>query len=207
MRDLHLRLASSAGAALSAAAGTTESAAAVQFELGGHGVRVEAEQAGGLTRFTHRADRVVWHRDDADALVRADLYFAVHAGPQQALAVIERDQHRKHRDVLLHGGLRFNLLDSAAERAIRIRVDRDRRLLAGLHGADIRFVHERARAHFREIGHRRDDGAAVDGRAAGLNDLSERDGLRNDRAANGCIHRRVGEALAGEFVGRGRAYE
>ena len=66
---------------------------------------------------------------------------------------VEVHEHREHRDVLLHDGLRLDLLDDAAEAAVGIRVDRDVRRLARMHVADVGLVEQRANAHDAEVGH------------------------------------------------------
>ena len=103
-------------------------------------------------------------------------------GLSSAFLVLEVHEHREHRHVLLHDGLRLDLLDHAAEAAIRIRVDRDVRRLARMHVADVGLVEQRANADDAEVGHLHDRRAAAH-RAVGRSDHGAfRHRLVDDRA-------------------------
>ena len=196
------RRAVAVAAATTLAAASAESATHGVPQLRLHAVGVQSEQRGRLPRFTRGTDCIVWHCDGAETFVGEHLDFAVHAGLEQPFAVVERNQHGEHRHVLLHGRLRFDFLDHAAERAIRKSVHGDLRRLAGLHGADVRFVHECARAHLGEVSHRRNDATAAHRLSAGLNDLTDRHRLRDDRAFDGRHHACILELLRGEVEAR-----
>ena len=165
----------------------------------------EAEHRARGDRFTRILDRVVRNREHAVVLIDEHGDRAVHARLEQRFGVVEVHEHREHRHVLLHDGLRLDLLDDAGEAAIGIRVDRDVRRLARMDVADVALVEQRANAHDAEVGHLDDRRAAAD-RAVGRRD----DGafghrLVDDVPSRRRLDRRVLERLLGEVEVRARA--
>src|SRR4029453_10387494 len=103
---------------------TTEPTAALSTHLGLDAVGVQPEQRRDCRGLANVLDRVVRNGKHVDALVDEDRDLAIHAGLEQALTVVEGDEHREHRDVLLDDCLRLDLLDDAPEGAGRRGIDR-----------------------------------------------------------------------------------
>ena len=134
-----------------AAAATT-----VRHRLCAYAVGVQAECEGCVCVFTRRANGVVWNRDHLRALIGANADFAVHAGAEQAICVVERDEHWKHRDVLLHDSRWLDLLHRAVECPVRKGVYEHHGVLSNPDLPDFGFTDECARTNFGEVCHRGD---------------------------------------------------
>ena len=127
------------------------------------------------------AERGVGHREHAVALADVDLDLGVHARPEQALLVLDPDQHREHGDVLLGLRLRLDLEHRALERPVGVGVHRDRGGLAGLDLADVGLVHQRADLDQVEVGHLEQRGAAAHVRGGRGDHRAALDVLLDDR--------------------------
>ena len=189
--DLHLHL-------LAAAGTSPETTAKARPNLRLDRIGIQPEERRRRARLTGGSDGVVRHGEGVKALVGEDGHLAVHAGLQGAVEILERDEHGEHGDVLKHDGLRFDFFHRAAEAAIGKGVDAHGRGLAHGDEADVRFGDERTRAHLGEVGHRDDDAAAADRAGPCLDDLADRDRLRDDGAEHGRLHGSVLQLLGGE---------
>ena len=193
------------------AAAATRASAATRSHLCGDlrtdGIRVQSEDGRRGRRFTRIAHGVIRNREHARALLDHHVRLAVHAGLEQAFAILQRDEHGEHRDVLLDHGLRLDLFHEAGEPAIGIRVHRDRGGLAWTNLPDVRLVEQCADSHLAQVGHLEQRRAATERTGRGRDDGAERHGSLDDRTAHRRRHRRVLKALFRQVHGRGRGDE
>ena len=171
------------------------------------GIRVQSEDGRRGRRFTRIAHGVIRNREHARALLDHHVRLAVHAGLEQAFAILQRDEHGEHRDVLLDHGLRLDLFHEAGEPAIGIRVHRDRGGLAWTNLPDVRLVEQCADSHLAQVGHLEQRRAATERTGRGRDDGAERHGSLDDRTAHRRRHRRVLKALFRQVHCRGRGDE
>ncbi|MEJ2678981.1 MAG: hypothetical protein P8174_07905, partial [Gemmatimonadota bacterium] len=164
-----------------------------------HGVRVEPEDGGRRLGIGHADHGRVGDQQHIRAVRHLDGDFGVHVGPQQAFVVVQQYQDGEHGHVLVHRGLRFDLLDAAHERPARVRLHRNLGGQARLHLADVRLVDQRPHAHRRQVGHLHERGAARHVLARGRDDLPRLDILRKDGPGDGGGDLHVAHAFLGEL--------
>src|SRR6185437_10603426 len=158
---------------------------ALRAQLGHQGVLIHPEHGAGCGSLTRILDRIVRNGEHVVALVDQDRDFAVHAGTEELLVVLEVHQDGEHRHVLLDDGLRLDLVDHALEAPVGIGVDRDARLLARVHVADVRLVVLGWYGHHREIGHLHERRSTTHGTGRRRDDGPDGDVLRDDRPVLG----------------------
>jgi hypothetical protein len=89
------------------------------------------------------------------------LHLGVHSGAEEPFLVVDPDQHRKHRDVLLGLRLRLDLEYCARERPRGKCFHRHGRALPRLDLSDVSLIHQGSDLHQVQIGHLEQHGSAT----------------------------------------------
>ncbi len=136
--------------------------------LGGRRCQLLLDLIGGQAQDLSRGHHVplgaecgVGHRQDTVPLAHMNLHLGVHARPEQTVLVVDADQHRKDRDVLLDLRLRLDLEHGAVEGAVGEGVHRDGGVLPRLDLADVGLVHQRVDLDQVQVGHLEQRGPAA----------------------------------------------
>ncbi len=127
-------------------------------------------------------------------------------GRSKPLAVVDPNQHREHRDVLLGLGLRLDLEHLSVERPVGEGVHRHRGRLARLDLADVGLIHQRAHLDQVEVGHLHQHGAAADILGRRADDLAPLHALLDDRSGDRRQYVGVVELVLGVLDGHLRPH-
>jgi hypothetical protein len=146
--------------------------------------RVEAKYLRGGSDVSNGAERRIGDCGHAVTAAYVDFHLGVHSWPEESFLVVDSNQHRKHRDVLLGLRLRLDLEYGSPEGAVGERIHGNGGPLPGLDLADIGLIHQRPYLHQPEIGHFHQRGPATHVGRGGGDDLASLGGFLDDRTGN-----------------------
>src|SRR5260221_8819432 len=115
--------------------------------------RIEPENRRGRNSLACISHGIVRDGEYAEPLIDEDTRLAVHAGLEQPLAVVERNEHGEHGDVLLDHRLRLDLFHDTREGAVWARVAHDGGRLPRTPLTDVGLVEQRTHADATEVRH------------------------------------------------------
>jgi hypothetical protein len=112
------------GTTLAACTRTTPTPPTATGEQTAHAESIRVQTQGHCSRLNvlriHHG--IVRDQEYAGCLGDLDLDLAIHTGFQKSQVVIERHDHGKHRDILLHHGLGLDLVHDSEEAPVRERL-------------------------------------------------------------------------------------